>query len=99
VHHAVATSEDPRSLELVAFRRSGALVIEVRDDGPGLLPGALERRRDAIGLKTTRSRLEHLYGTAFNFTVQNRATGGTVAQVVVPLRPDFSADLRMPQVA
>ena len=57
VHHAVAPSRDPRTLELTVHRRSGSLVIEVRDDGPGLQPGALERRRDAIGLKTTRARL------------------------------------------
>jgi signal transduction histidine kinase len=99
VHHAVATSRDPCTLELVVKRQNGSLVIEVRDDGPGLLPGALERRREAIGLKTTRSRLEHLYGSAFSFTVQNRPDGGAVAEVIVPVRPGHGAELPAAQVA
>ena len=86
VHHAVSPSREPRTLELAVHRRSGSLVIEVRDDGPGLQPGALERRRDALGLKTTRARLEHLYGPAFTFSVANRDSGGAVAAVVLPLR-------------
>jgi signal transduction histidine kinase len=94
VHHAVAPSRDPRTLELTVHRRSGSLVIEIRDDGPGLQPGALERRRDAIGLKTTRARLEHLYGPAFTFSVANRDSGGAVAQVVLPLR--YAARTREP---
>jgi LytS/YehU family sensor histidine kinase len=99
VHHAVAPSRDPRTLELTVRRRSGSLVIEVRDDGPGLQPGALERRRDAIGLKTTRARLEHLYGPAgFTFSVGNRDGGGAVAEVVLPLRYPRTLEL-VPQVA
>ena len=97
VHHAVAPSRDPRTLELMVRRRSGSLVIEVRDDGPGLQPGALERRRDAIGLKTTRARLEHLYGPAYTFSVANRDSGGAVAEVVLPLR--YAARPREPMVA
>ncbi|MGH7594377.1 MAG: sensor histidine kinase, partial [Gemmatimonadales bacterium] len=99
VHHAIAPSRDPRTLELVVYRRSGSLVIEVRDDGPGLRSGAMERRRDAIGLKATRARLEHLYGPAFTFAVVNRDGGGAVAEVVLPLRHAARALDRVPQVA
>ncbi|HEY3933343.1 MAG TPA: histidine kinase [Gemmatimonadales bacterium] len=86
VHHAVALSREPRTLELIARRDKGSVVIEVRDDGPGLQPGAMEGRQEAIGLKTTRARLEHLYGTGFSFTVRNRSTGGALAEVILPLR-------------
>jgi signal transduction histidine kinase len=99
VHHAVAPSRDPRTLELTVHRRSGSLVIEVLDDGPGLQPGALERRRDAIGLRTTRARLEHLYGPAYTFSVANRGGGGAVAEVVLPLRYAVRTREPMPQVA
>jgi signal transduction histidine kinase len=99
VHHAVALSRDPRLLELAVHRHDGTLVIEVRDDGPGLAAGALERRRDAIGLSTTRARLEHLYGSAFRFTVQNRPEGGAVARVVMPLRVAAAAAPPISRVA
>jgi LytS/YehU family sensor histidine kinase len=84
VHHAVAPSRDPRRLELRVVRRSSRLVVEVLDDGPGLQPGALERRREAIGLSTTRARLEHLYPDDFRFEVRNRQEGGAVAEVDLP---------------
>ncbi|HEY4102105.1 MAG TPA: histidine kinase [Gemmatimonadales bacterium] len=100
VHHAVAPSREPRTLELIARRERDSLVIEVRDDGPGLRPGAIEHRREAIGLKTTRARLEHLYGTGFSFAVRNRSTGGAEAEVIIPLRPARVPEpLTQPQVA
>lgn len=100
VHHAVAPSRERRTLELAVHRQSGSLVIQVLDDGPGLQPGALERRRDAIGLKTTRARLENLYGPAYSFTVVNRECGGAMAQVVLPLRTAAARGREpMPQVA
>ncbi len=99
IHHAVAPSRSLRSLELAVHLSAGTLVIEVRDDGVGLVPGALERRREAIGLKSTRAKLELLYGASFSFSVQNRPTGGVVARVVVPLRSATArADARDPQV-
>jgi hypothetical protein len=86
VHHAVAPSRGPCSLWLVVEQRGSSLVIEVRDDGPGVQPGALERRRGAIGLKTTRARLEHIYGSGYSLTVSNRTGGGAVAEVILPFR-------------
>ncbi len=85
VHHAVAPSREPRQLDLVVWRRDAALVIEVRDDGAGLPGGTFERRRGAIGLSTTRARLEHLYGEHFHLEVRNREGGGAVTEVVLPL--------------
>jgi two-component system LytT family sensor kinase len=84
VHHAVEPSRTPRRLEVAASRRNGSLVIQVRDDGPGLSPGAMARRRGSIGLATTRARLEHLYGENFTLVVSDRPTGGAMAEVVMP---------------
>jgi two-component system, LytTR family, sensor kinase len=99
IHHAVAPSRSMRVLELVVHPSADTLVIEVRDDGVGLVHGALERRRDAIGLKSTRAKLELLYGASFTFSVQNRPTGGAVARVVVPLRSAIArSDTRLAEV-
>lgn len=86
VHHAVAPSRDPRRLEVHVRREDDRLVIEVRDDGPGLADGAMAKRRGAIGLATTRSRLEHMYGADYSLSVRNRPSGGAVAEVILPWR-------------
>jgi sensor histidine kinase YesM len=78
-------------LEVVASRRNGSLVIEVRDNGPGLSPVAMARRQGAIGLATTRARLEHLYGDNFTFLLSDRPTGGAVAEVVMPYHVEGKA--------
>lgn len=97
VHHAVAPSRQPRRLEVRVARRGEVLVVEVNDDGPGVQADRLERRRDAIGLKTTRARLEHLYGDRFTFSVRNRPAGGAVAEVILPLH--FAAFPAAAQIA
>ena len=35
---------------------------------------------------TTRSRLEHMYGTDYSLSVRNRPSGGAIAEVVLPWR-------------
>jgi LytS/YehU family sensor histidine kinase len=97
VHHAVEPSRTPRLLEIVASRQNGSLRLEIRDDGPGLVPGAMERRKGAIGLATTRARLEHLYGAQYSMVVRDRAGGGAVAEVVLPYRAGSAASEERPQ--
>jgi len=71
------------------------LVLRVRDDGPGMTPwsapaaGEAERAvapaERGVGLRNTAARLAHLYGAGQRFTVGPGATGGTVAEIRLPL--------------
>ncbi len=71
---------------MAAREEGGALVLEVRDNGPG--PALNENVRRGVALANIRARLEHLYG-AENARLDLLAapTGrGAIARVVVPLR-------------
>jgi len=57
--------------------------LRVRDDGPGLQPGA----RPGVGISNTRARLEHLYGDAQSLALDNDPAGGVRVTVVAPYRP------------
>jgi signal transduction histidine kinase len=70
----------------VRFGSSNArLEIVVRDDGPGLAPGANGGSR-GVGIANTRDRLRMLYGPEGTLLVSNGPDGGVVCHVALPLR-------------
>lgn len=85
IRHGIGRSSMAGRIEISASRVNGSLQIQVRDDGPGFLPGALDAAR-GIGLANTRARLRQLYGDAARLTLENGAQGGAVATMVLPYR-------------
>lgn len=59
------------------------LVIEVRDNGPGL--GEEGMKREGIGLANTRARLEQLYGANHRFELSGAEEGGVLVWLELPL--------------
>ncbi len=80
VRHGIAASEAPGEIRVHAWRRDGALEIELFNTGT--LP---ERVDTGIGLANTRARLEQLYGADQRFALEPR-DGGVVAHVTLPWR-------------
>jgi signal transduction histidine kinase len=70
------------TIEIVARRENGRLLIEVRDNGPGLSGSHLPR----VGLGATARRLAELYGDAAGVGIENRAGGGATASLWIPYR-------------
>ncbi|HET7308334.1 MAG TPA: histidine kinase [Gammaproteobacteria bacterium] len=75
-------------IDIVARRAGDRLVLEVRDDGPGLTHAACER----VGLSNTRSRLAHLYGNAQDFALRSGADGWTIAHISLPFHEAWAYD-------
>jgi signal transduction histidine kinase len=82
VRHGIAARPGRGVIEVSARRVGDALVLAVRDDGPG--PGA--PRPKGIGLANTRARLERLYGEAASLELSAHPDGGTEAIVRLPFR-------------
>jgi two-component system, LytTR family, sensor kinase len=92
VHHGIAPRIGPGRIEIRVRRVSSELRLEVRDDGPGLPPGA--EASGGVGIANTRARLLHLYGTAQRLEIKNLPQGGCVAKIVLPfheLADEFGA--------
>jgi two-component system LytT family sensor kinase len=84
IRHGIAPRTAPGHLD-IRIRRDGAeLLLEVRDDGPGLPPAGAAQ--GGVGLANTRARLLHLYGTAHGLDLSNGRQGGCVARVILPFR-------------
>ncbi len=77
-------------VEVRAERCASGVRLRVIDNGPGLPSSRDGRRRDGIGLRTTRARLRQAYGTAYRLELTNRPppNGGVEVELVVPFRPD-----------
>ncbi|HXC17490.1 MAG TPA: histidine kinase [Holophagaceae bacterium] len=80
--HGLAKRSGSGLVVIRARAESGALILEVEDDGCGLsgLPP-----RPGIGTANTKARLELLYGEDQSFELLPVSTGGTLARIRLPL--------------
>jgi LytS/YehU family sensor histidine kinase len=83
IHHGIAPHADAGRIEIRAHLEDGQLVMQVRDDGPGLDPNR-QSRREGVGLTNIRERLENLYGKVYDFSLHNAEEGGLVAGITIP---------------
>lgn len=78
--HGVTAIEGPGHVEVAARRDGNAIVLTVRDNGPG----PARPNIDGLGLRNTTARLTQLYGETQSFSLRPAAGGGTIAEVRLP---------------
>lgn len=88
--HGIARRREGGVLELRVFSACpGRLVIEVADTGDGAAEepfGAeIHPKREGVGLRNTRERLEALYGSRANFVLLRDSLGGLCSRIEMPL--------------
>jgi hypothetical protein len=83
VRHGIGQRAAAGHIEITASTSNGALIVVVRDDGPG--PNGAPHG-NGVGLTNTRERLQTMYGSAASMTLESGDGGGAVATLVVPLR-------------
>jgi signal transduction histidine kinase len=84
IRHGIAARSTPGCVVVRAARDNGKLVLEVKDDGPGIQAAAAAN--NGIGISSTRERLEKLYGDAHTFELGNAAEGGLMVKLAFPFR-------------
>jgi len=87
VRYAVATRASGASIEIGAKKVLGQLRLSVLDDGPGLPPGYDVAANEGIGLRTSRERLQQLYGDEQRLKLSNRSPRGLEVSIIMPIRP------------
>jgi sensor histidine kinase YesM len=86
IKHGIAPQPEPGTIQIKARRSGDHLLLEVSDDGIGLTRDALAALQSGIGLSTTRARLEHQFGRAYQFEFLRQPRGLTI-RIGVPWRP------------
>lgn len=91
VRHGISASSSAGRVEVDARVLDETMVMEVRDDGPGMSsptpsPGA------GTGLRNTRERLSQLYGSEASLELDTPPGGGVAVRIVMPARRDGQHD-------
>jgi len=82
LQHGVEPVDDVTHVSITAARRDDSLVLTVADDGAGLVNGVVA---DGVGLRNTRDRLQHLYGSAARLVLRPGDASGVVSEVTLPM--------------
>jgi two-component system, LytTR family, sensor kinase len=83
VKHGIARRVQGGAIRIAASRMNGTLTLRVYNDGPSL-PAGWEKSHSGIGISNVRTRLQSLYGKAFDLSLRNRHPGGVEASVSLP---------------
>jgi hypothetical protein len=87
IRHGVSKSSEPGVIEICTRKISDRLLIVVSDNGPGIKNygnGQLPKSNFGLGLSTTRTRLEFLYGKEQTFVLNNLPERGVEVRISLP---------------
>jgi two-component sensor histidine kinase len=87
IRHGIAPLQKGGRVTVSAARQDGRLLLTVEDDGAGLRNGdpPLDgNRREGVGLRNTRARLERMYPLSHDMTIEQPRTGGFRVRIAIP---------------
>lgn len=87
VKHGIAKRVQGGDIRISAVRNNGMLTVSVYNDGPAL-PAGWEETCAGVGVSNVRTRLQSLYGNAFELKMQNQGPNGVEVSVTVPFKKE-----------
>ncbi|MGD2089066.1 MAG: histidine kinase [Candidatus Aminicenantes bacterium] len=84
IRHAVTTQPGPIQININARKHKSFLVLEISDNGPGLVNQWSVNTHGSIGLKNVQERLKLLYNDTSQLKVFPAKPTGVVAQITIP---------------
>ena len=94
IRHGISRLSSGGTIWITASHEGHNLCLRVRDNGPGRAKAADPPSGTGLGLRTTRERLQTLYGDGQSFEMQDTPGGGVEVCVKLPFRiePQLSTD-------
>jgi two-component system, LytTR family, sensor kinase len=83
IKHGIAKRAQGGAIRIAASRSDDRLRVSVYNDGPAL---HWDKAHSGIGMSNMRTRLQSLYGNAFELSMQNQEPGGVEVTVSVPFK-------------
>ncbi len=88
IRHGIASHIGPGLVQLASRRRGETLLLEIRDNGPGMPSNPPE----GLGLRNTHERLRQSYGSSYSLEVRNQGERGVVVSCELPYRQFNNAE-------
>jgi len=86
IKHGISRLSSGGNVWITASHDGNDLGLRVRDNGPGLVKAVEAPPRTGFGLRTTRERLQTLYGNEQSFEIHDALSGGVEVCVRIPFR-------------
>ena len=84
IYHGIAPKISNGIIQISAKKIEEQLLICVEDNGPGLTSVKKKKSKEVVGLKITKERLAHLFGTDHIFELENLVSGGVRVKISIP---------------
>jgi two-component system, LytTR family, sensor kinase len=84
IRHGISRLSSGGNIVITASHDGSGLNLRVKDDGPGLGKAADAASGTGLGLRTTRERLQTLYGNEQRFEINDIPSGGVEVHVRIP---------------
>ncbi len=84
IHHGISPHSQAGKIEIEAMKHDDRLILQIKDDGPGLKNPGMARR--GVGLANTQERLERLYGDQQELRLTNAEEGGLMVRIIIPMQ-------------
>jgi two-component system LytT family sensor kinase len=94
IRHGISKLSSGGTIWIISSQDGRDLHLQVKDNGPGLVKVDDGPFRAGLGLRTTRDRLQTLYGNKQSFEISSAASGGVEVRASIPFRdePQVSKD-------
>jgi two-component system, LytTR family, sensor kinase len=86
VRHGIAKRSGQGELRIEATHDESNLLLRITDNGPGLAGSDVSSSKSSLGLRSTRERLQTLYGTDQAFSIRDLEEGGVEVSLRIPFR-------------
>jgi len=84
IRHGIAKKLSRGFIQIRAAKENGNLVIQIKDNGPGLSIDSRAILKEGIGLANTRKRLSRLYDNHYEFNLEKTRNAGMNATIKIP---------------
>jgi LytS/YehU family sensor histidine kinase len=85
LRHGIGPKVVGGRIDIIVSREGDRLTLVVRDDGYGMSAEELNALNTGVGLRNTRSRLEHMYGDRHRFEFHSGPGGGLEVVIEIPV--------------
>lgn len=86
IHHGIARKITSGLIKISAKKEDRHLSISIEDNGPGIQKFSIGKKKDGVGLKITRQRLQQLFGHNQIFELAESQLGGLKVNLIIPFK-------------